>query len=66
MSLKANQHNSKVDKFLNINHNSVFSQHLDMNDYCFDAGFDLFNVIDENITNGSYRRRDRCGRKAAI
>ena len=47
---KANEHNSKVNKFLNINHNSVFSRHIDMNDYCFDAGFDLFNVIDENIT----------------
>ena len=54
---KANQHNSKVDKFLNINHNSVFSQHLDMNDYCFDAGFDLFNVIDENITKTNAQSR---------
>ena len=54
---KANEHNSKVDKFLNINHNSVFSQHLDMNDYCFDAGFDLFNVIDENITKTNAQSR---------
>ena len=48
-----NKHNSKVDQFLHLHRNaSIFSKNiknLDINQHCFDAGFDLFNVSDIDI-----------------
>ena len=50
---KMNKHNEKIDQFLDLHrNNSVFSKNInniDMNLYCFDAGFDLFNIDDIDI-----------------
>jgi len=50
-----NKHNAKVDKFIDLHRNiSVFLKNVnnvDMNEYCFDAGFDLFNIYDININD---------------
>ena len=50
-----NKHNAKVDKFLDLHRNiSAFLKNVnnvDMNEYCFDAGFDLFNIYDININD---------------
>ena len=50
---KMNKHNEKVDQFIHLHrNNSVFSKNINnvnMNLYCFDAGFDLFNIDDIDI-----------------